>query len=152
MVASVTGYVTNKFVKSIGDGYSIDSFNELMSSIEDSLNSIVSKIKNRGFYMDDVALDRATSVVDMLNTLNSNVEKINRYIVAINSALSDNYMLGKEILSAMEIKVVNSDAISSLVVYDDRLEVNLDAEQTVTIKKGEVSSTMNGDTQTIIHA
>jgi len=152
MVANITSIVTRDFVPSPIEGYTIESINELMINIAYSINGILEKIRDRGFNMEDISLKNIDNITQVTEVLNENINMINKYFSDMNETFAQNYMLNKEVLETMKIDVANTDAMSTIVVFDDRVDVELDNGQIVSVKKNEVTSVKGNDTQTIAHA
>jgi hypothetical protein len=152
MIANVKNIVTRDFVPLPTEAYSAEVANGVFSSIETSINGILQKIRDRGFYMDNIALDRIDNITQFTSVMNSNIDKINLYLSSINQALATNYLLGKEILETMKIDVLNADGASSIVVYDDRIDIAMANSQVVSVSQDKVISTKGSDIQEITHA
>jgi hypothetical protein len=152
MVAKVTSMVTSDFVNYAETGYDINGMNILMQDAAVAINKILSKIRNRGFFMDDIELENIANITQVSEVLNRNIDKINEYFSALNSTFSEHYMLSKEILETMKIDIVNVDSTSTVVVFEDRVDIELNNGQIVSVKKDEVTSVKDGDSQTITHA
>jgi hypothetical protein len=102
--------------------------------------------------MEDIQLDKIENITQFTSVMNANVDKVNSYLKSINEALSTNYLLGKEILETMKIDVVNADGVSAIVVYDDRIDVEMINDQVVSVRQDHVTSKKGTDTQEIVHA
>jgi hypothetical protein len=102
--------------------------------------------------MEDIALDRIENITQFTSVMNANVDKVNSYLKSINEALSTNYLLGKEILETKKIDVVNTDGVSAVVVYDDRIDIEMINEQIVSVRQDHVKSVKGTDIQEITHA
>ena len=152
MVAKVHSLMSRSFIDNSSGGLTITSINAIMVEIAATLNAISLKLRNRGYTMNDIVLDKIVDITQVAATLNININKINTYLSNINLAFAQNYMLSKEVLETMKIEVVNNDGISSVTVFDNRLEVSLSNGQSVSVKKDEVISIKDIDIQTITHA
>ena len=152
MVAKVHTFVTRDFVDYPTVGYDVPGMNQLMTNIAVAINLIIGKIRGRGYFMEDIELESIGNITQVEQVLNRNIDKVNMYFSALNTAFKESYMLEKEILETMKIDVVNTDSSSAIVVYSDRVDIELNNGQVVSVKTNEVTSVKDGDTQVITHA
>ncbi len=151
MIASVSSLLTMVFVPTFSGEYDLIGINGSVTQIEYAFNVIVEKFRDKGFYMDDMVLEKAATMSEVGSAMDSNVETINRYIASLNKALETNYLLGKEVLSVMSIDLINNDGVSVVEASPDYLTISLNNGQTVKINTTEVVSSLSGDVQTITH-
>jgi len=152
MIAKIHTVVTRDFVAVPTSAYDASVANAVFTDIEVAINKILSKIRKQGFFMEDIVLDRIDNITQFTSVMNANIDKINSYFRAMNESLSTSYMLGREILETMKVDVVNDDAISSIVIHDDKIQVELANGQIVDVKKDSITSTKGADVQEITHA
>jgi hypothetical protein len=152
MVASVKAMMTRYFISSPVENYTIDELNAITREMQNSLSAIVSKIKERGYSMVDIELESIDNITQVTAVMNRNIEKLNHYLSSLNQVFSENYLLSKEVLETMKIDVMNEDSTSSIVVYDDRIDVELFNGQVVSVSTDSVTSVKADDSQTITHA
>jgi hypothetical protein len=152
MVAKVTSIVSNVFVKYPEDDIGVVELNMVFANIEESINYVLKKVRDRGFFMEDLVLDRVDNITQVVTVTNSNIDKVNLFIRNMNKLFSENYLLQKEILETMSIDVVNDDSISSITIARDNIGISMANGQFVTIKEDIVSSTKDGTEQVITHA
>jgi len=151
MVAKVLSLMTTNFIDYPNTGYDIDGINSVIQNIQESINNLIAKIRSRGYTMDDISLEKITNITQVSTVLNRNIDRVNQYFSALNKAFAEHYMLNKEVLETMKIEVLNKDSSSMVVVHEDRVDVELNNGQVVSIKTDTVTSTKDGDTQTITH-
>jgi len=152
MVAKVLSLVTRDFIDYPSDGYTIPGINKVMQDAEDGINTIIEKIRSRGYFMENIQLEEIGNITQVEQVLNRNIDKINLYFSSLNTAFKESYMLEKEILEVMKIDVVNTDSMSSIVVFSDRIDIEINNGQIVSVKSDEVTSVKGTDTKTITHA
>ncbi len=152
MTALVRTLLSMEFVPNTNGSYDLADINNIATNIEYVFNGIISKFADKGFYMDDMVLDKATTMSGVMTATNNNVDKINQYIASLNKALKTNYMLDKEVLSVMAIDVMNRDGAATVEVHPLKISVGLHNGQVVDINTTSVISEKDGDIQTIIHA
>jgi len=152
MIASVKTMVTNNFIPYALDDIDIVAINIMFVNIAEGINKIVTKIRQRGFSMDDIQLENIDNITQVVRKTNNNIDKINKYFQSLNITLAENYLLGKEILETMAIDVINSDTTAVVTIFQDRIDIDLSNGQKVNIKQDSVTSSKDGDTQTIAHA
>ena len=151
MVAQVFSLMITNFIKYPNADYDIDVINGVMTNIQNAINGLIAKIRSRGYAMDDIVLDKITNITQVSNVLNKNIDKINQYFSALNKAFEEQYMLSKEVLETMKIEVLNKDSNSMVVVYEDKIDVELNNGQVVSIKRDTVTSKKGDDIKTITH-
>ncbi len=151
MVAKVTSMITRGFVDYPLDGYDINGINQIMTDTQTAINKLLVKIRDRGYAMEDVELEQIENITQVSEVLNRNIDKINHYFSSLNRVFSEQYMLSKEILESMKIDVLNNDSASSVVVYDDRVDIEMNNGQIVSVNTTEVVSVKDQDTQTLSH-
>lgn len=151
MVAQVFSLMITDFIKYPNADYDIDVINGVMTNIQNAINGLIAKIRSRGYAMDDIVLDKITNITQVSNVLNKNIDKINQYFSALNKAFEEQYMLSKEVLETMKIEVLNKDSNSMVVVYEDKIDVELNNGQVVSIKRDTVTSKKGDDIKTITH-
>ena len=151
MVAQVFSLMITNFIKYPNADYDIDVINGVMTNIQNAINGLIAKIRSRGYAMDDIVLDKITNITQVSNVLNKNIDKINQYFSALNKAFEEQYMLSKEVLETMKIEVLNKDSNSMVVVYEDKVDVELNNGQVVSIKRDTVTSKKGDDIKTITH-
>jgi hypothetical protein len=152
MVAKVTSIVSNVFVKYPEDDIGVVELNMVFANIEESINYVLKKVRDRGFFMEDLVLDRVDNITQVVTVTNSNIDKVNLFIRNMNKLFSENYLLQKEILETMSIDVVNDDSIAAITIARDNIGISMANGQFVTIKEDIVSSTKDGTEQVITHA
>jgi len=152
MVAKVISMAMVDFVNYPEVGFDITGMNAVSESMEKAINKIVAKLRDRGYNMNDIELERIGNITQVTNVLNRNIDKVNEYFSAMNKTFSEQYMLSKEILETMKIEVVNEDSMSNVVVYRDRVDVELGNGQVVSVNTNEVKSVKGADEQIITHA
>ncbi len=152
MTALVKTLLSMEFV-SVSEGtYDILDINNTIINIEYAFNDIISKFTSKGFFMEDMVLEKVETMSGVMSAMNNNVTTINRYISSLNRALKTNYRLDKEVLSVMAIDVVNRDGAATVEVHPLKISVALHNGQTIDVNTTSVVSDLDGDTQTIIHA
>lgn len=151
MVAKILSLITRDFIDYPASGYTIPGMNKVMQDIEDGINAIIDKIRSRGYFMEDIQLDKIENITQVEKVLNRNIDKINLYFSSLNTAFKESYMLEKEILETMKIDVVNADSTSSIVVFSDRIDIEISNGQVVSVKSDEVTSVKGTDIKTITH-
>lgn len=152
MVAKVFSLMVTDFIDYPTEGYDLVGINKITQDIQDSINKLITKIRDRGYTMDNIELEQITNITQVATVLNRNTDKVNLYFSALNKAFSEHYMLDKEVLETMKIEVMNEDTTSMVVVYKDRIDLELNNGQVVSVKADEVKSAKGQDTQTITHA
>jgi len=133
MTAKVSTLVSTIFVPKQLDSYSVQEINDMFESIEKSFNYILNKIREQGFYMDDMKLKRVSSIVDMATVSNENIDSINEYISSMNNALAGDYFLSKEILEVSQISLRNETFSASVSVQPKVVSVALSSGEVVTV-------------------
>lgn len=151
MVANVHTLVTRNFATYPIDGYNLSSMNIYIERMEKIVNIILAKIRKKGYFMDDIQLQKIDNITQVEKVLNENIDKINTYLMSLNDTLGQNYMLSKEILETMKIDVLNDDSSSTIVVFNDRIDVELNNGQVVSVQTDKVTSVKDGDTKVITH-
>ncbi len=152
MTAIVRTLLSMEFIPN-GEGvYDLTDINNTITSIEYVFNDIISKFTDKGFYMDDMVLEKATTMSGLMSVMNSNTDKINQYVASLNKALKTNYLLDKEVLSVMAIDVMNRDGAATVEVHPLKISVGLHNGQVIDINTTNIVSDLDGDTQTIVHA
>lgn len=152
MTAMIRTLLTMEFVENTTGEYDLADINNIITNIEFAFNSIISRFTEKGFYMEDMVLEKATTMSGVMTAMNNNVDTINQYIASLNNALKTNYMLDKEVLSVMSIDVVNRDGAATVEVHPLKINVGLHNGQVVEINTTNITSTLDADIQTIVHA
>lgn len=152
MVAKVSTLLTMEFIENRDGVYDLAEINGVFTSIEFVFNTIIDKFGERGFFMEQMELEKATTMSGVMSAMNNNVDKINQYMSALNTSLATNYMLDKEVLSVMSIDVVNRDGAATVEVHPLKINIGLNNGQTIEVNTTSVVSELDGDTQTIVHA
>ena len=152
MIAMVRTLLSMEFVENTESTYDLTDINTVITSIEFAFNAIILKFTEQGFYMDDMVLEKATTMSGVMVAMNNNVDTINQYIASLNNALKTNYLLDKEVLSVMSVDVVNRDGAATVEVHPLKINIGLNNGQVVEVNTTSITSTLGGDVQTIVHA
>lgn len=151
MVARVYTYITRDFVSHPSEGLTIAGINSLFSEKASAINRLISRLRERGYNMENMVLEQITDITQVTKVLNSNIDMLNKYMSALNVAYSTNYLLPKEVLETMKIELINDDTVGSVTVRDESIEVAMNNGQIVTVNTASVSSVKDGVTKTITH-
>ena len=152
MTALVRTLLSMEFVSVSSGTYDLLDINDTITNIEYAFNDIISKFTSKGFFMEDMVLEKATTMSGVMSAMNNNVSTINTYISSLNKALKTNYRLDKEVLSVMAIDVVNRDGAATVEVHPSKISIGLNNGQIISIDTTSVVSDLDGDIQTITHA
>lgn len=152
MTALVTTLLSMEFVENTTGEYDLTDINDIVTNIEFAFNVIISKFVEKGFYMEAMVLEKATTMSGVMPAMNNNVTIINKYISSLNTALETNYRLDKEVLSVMSIDIVNRDGAATVEVHPSKINIGLHNGQVVEVNTTSIISTLAGDVQTITHA
>ncbi len=152
MTAIVRTLLSMEFIPNTEGVYDLTDINNTITNIEYVFNDIISKFTDKGFYMDDMVLEKATTMSGLMSVMNSNTDKINQYVASLNKALKTNYLLDKEVLSVMAVDLINRDGAATVEVHPLKISVGLHNGQVIDINTTSVVSNLDGDIQTIIHA
>ena len=152
MTAMIKTLLSMEFIPNTQGVYDLDDINNTITNIEFSFNVIIAKFTAQGFYMEDIVLEKATTVHGVMNAMNNNVDKLNKYIASLNTALKTNYLLDKEVLSVMSIDILNRDGAATVEVHPLKINIGLNNGQIIEINTTSITSDLAGDIQTITHA
>ena len=152
MTAMIRTLLSMEFVENTSGTYDLADINTVVTSIEFTFNTIIAKFTEQGFYMDDMVLEKATTMSGVMVAMNNNVDTINQYIASLNNALKTNYLLDKEVLSVMSVDVINRDGAATVEIHPLKINVGLHNGQIVEINTTNITSTLGADVQTIVHA
>ena len=152
MTALVKTFLSMEFIENTESSYDITDINNIITNIEFAFNAIIIKFTEQGFYMDDMVLEKATTMSGVMVAMNNNVDTINQYIASLNNSLKTNYLLDKEILSVMSVDVINRDGAATIEIHPLKINVGLHNGQIVEINTTSITSTLGADVQTIVHA
>jgi len=115
------------------DNENIDSINEWLEKVESFCNYFVDKLGEKGVNINMLTLDKIHDIRDFQTTMNTNISKMNNFLMELNKTITSNNVAASNIKSISNIAFRNDKVTGSVSIYNNSLDIDIGKDDLINI-------------------